>query len=139
MEALLDSLLQLVQALWGILVSLKSLLLPWLALAAWVAFWMFAVDWSKLRPLIWQRWGSWVGVALTGFVMILVWGSISPPTSGTHDILGLELSNYVGKTVYVTVLFCIMFLCGSVQLSGCCASCCNFADEPADEEHHAAH
>jgi hypothetical protein len=50
--------------------------------------------------------------------------------------VGLSLSNYVGKTVYVTALVCIMFLCGSVQLSGCCAACCRFEE---DEPHAAAH
>ena len=46
-----------------------------------------------------------------------------------------------GKTVYVTALFCIMFLCGSVQLSGCCNSMCCFEDEEqaAEETAHAAH
>ena len=140
MEALGQNLLQLVEALWGTLFSLGALLLPWTPLGAWVAFWLFGVNWEKLRKVMLS--GGLIGVLLIGFTMILVWGTIAPPVSadGMHHILGLTLSNFVGKTVYVTSLFVIMFLCGSVQLSGCCAQCCNFADDEAEEPtEHAAH
>lgn len=182
MEALLQSLLDLLIALWGVLKSLGLVLLPWIGLAAWIAYWLFAVNWTRLRTVLLQ--GGLIGVLLIGFVMIVVWGVVAPPSTRlvetadgrsllghvvasteesvtisqagaepqeiprseivdnrpVHDLLGLKLSNYVGKTVYVTTLFVIMFLCGSVQLAGCCASCCQF-DEPAElEEHgHAAH
>lgn len=136
---LLESLGDLLTALMDVFISLVDLVLPWAPLIAWIAFWLFAVNWVKLRAAMLQ--GAWVGVVLIGLVMVLVWGSIAPPDGGTHDMLGLSLSNYVGKTVYVTTLFCIMFLCGSVQLSGFCASCCQFDDEeePADDHAHAAH
>ena len=52
-----------------------------------------------------------------------------------HYLLGLRVSNLVGKTVYVTGLICIMFLCGSVQLGGCC----RVEDEPVAEVHHIQH
>jgi hypothetical protein len=52
-----------------------------------------------------------------------------------HYLLGLRVSNFVGKTVYVTGLICIMFLCGSVQLGGCC----RVEDEPSGEVHHLQH
>ncbi len=54
---------------------------------------------------------------LFGFAMILIWGVINPPPNGHHYLLGLTLSNFVGKTVYVTTLLAIMFLCGSVANS----------------------
>ncbi len=138
MESLLDSLLQLIQALWAVVSSLFWLALPWLPLIAWVAYWLFAVNWVKLRSVLLA--GGWIGVLLIGLVMILVWGSVAPPDTadGMHHLFGLRLSNFVGKTVYVTGLFSIMFLCGAVQLTGCCDRCCNFpADEPEDD-HHAA-
>lgn len=119
MEELFNSVLQLFFAAWELLVNLGAVALPWWPLAAWILFWLFAVNWVKLRQALVD--GAWVGVVLIGLVMILVWGTVAPPAGDYHIILGLKLSNYVGKTVYVAALFTIMFLCGSVQLSGCCS------------------
>lgn len=134
MQPLLDNFLQLVGALWGLLTSLVDLLAPWLPLAAWCGFWTFGVDWTRLRRILLQ--GGWIGLLLIGLVMILVWGTVAPPAGGRHVILTLSLSNFVGKTVYTTTLFVLMFLCGSVQLSGCCGNLCSFPeDEPEDHGH----
>ncbi len=127
MEPLLESLEQFMHAGWEVLVTLGALLLPWTPLAAWIVFWLFGVNWVKLRQVLLA--GGWVGVVLIGLVMILVWGMIAPPTAGAHFILGLTLSNFVGKTVYVTGLFCTMLLCGAVQLSGGCGSCQSFEEK----------
>lgn len=135
-----DHLVTLLAALWGIFVSLVSLVVPWTPLAAWIIFWLFAVNWVKLREIILQ--GGWIPVVLIGLVMVLVWGTIAPPPGGTHELFGLSVSNYVGKFVYVTILFCIMFLCGAVQLAGFLPGCCPFEEEaeaePADS-HTAPH
>ncbi len=133
LNELWGSLVDLFVALWGIAYSLVQLVTPWTPLLAWVAFWLFAVNWVKLRQVLLQ--GAWTGVVLTGLVMVIVWGSISP---GNHELFGLHVSNFVGKTVYVTMLFCIMFLCGSVQLAGFLPNCCRFAEVgPAEDDHHA--
>ena len=119
MEALsnlVDSISQLFFSLVDIVSNLGALVLPWAPLIAWIAFWLLAVNWVKLRSIFLQ--GGWIGFLLMAFVMILVWGAVAPPPTGAHNLLGLKLSNYVGKTVYVTFLFCIILLCGSVQLSG---------------------
>ncbi len=119
MEALgnlVDSVSQLFFALFDIVTNLAALVFPWAPLIAWIAFWLLAVNWVKLREIFLR--GGWVGFLLMAFVMILVWGAVAPPASGSHNLLGLELSNYVGKTVYVTLLFVIILLCGSVQLAG---------------------
>jgi hypothetical protein len=108
-----------------------------LGLLAWIVFWTFAVNWVKFRETLLN--GGGIALFLIGVATVLVWGSIAPPAGGIHSLLGLELSNYYGKMVYVTALYCIMFLCGSVQLSGCCGSCCKFEeDESAESESHTA-
>lgn len=109
------------------LVNLLAVLVPWTPLIAWVAFWLFAVNWEKLYPVLAK--GAIIGVALIGLMMILMWGLIAPPADGVHHLFGLHPSNFVGKTVYVTILFTIMALCGSVQLSGAYASLTRFADD----------
>ena len=140
MENLLNSLLELIIAVWNVLESLFHLILPWTPLVAWVAFWLLAVNWVKYRAVLLK--GGWTGLAFIGLIMIMIWGLISPPVDGAHHVFGLSLSNFVGKTVYVTALFSIMFLCGSVQLSGACGSLICFKhedEEPADHSHAAAH
>ena len=140
MENLLNSLLELIIAVWNVLESLFHLILPWAPLVAWVAFWLLAVNWVKYRAVLLK--GGWTGLAFIGLIMIMIWGLISPPVDGAHHVFGLSLSNFVGKTVYVTALFSIMFLCGSVQLSGACGSLICFKhedEEPADHGHAAVH
>jgi hypothetical protein len=116
MDALLDSLGQILTGFWGLAKFLLAAVVPWLGLVAWIVFWLFAVNWRRLHKVLWD--GGFIGLALTGLVMMLVWGSIAPPESGSHYLLGLTVSNYVGKFVYVAALFCIMFLCGAVQMAG---------------------
>lgn len=120
-------------AVWQLVISILLLILPWTPLIAWLAFWLFAVNWVKLRAVMVQ--GGWIGVIAIGFLMILIWGVIDPPASGSHYLLGLTLSNFVGKTVYVTALLTIMFLCGSVQLSGACGDWAAFPEPVADDHH----
>lgn len=96
-----------------------GVLLPWAALALWVVFWLFAVDWNKLCGLLRLRAGGWVPVLLLGAGMVLVWGTVAPPPDGSCHLLGLTLTNFVEKTVYVAGLFCIAIFCGVAQMSGC--------------------
>ena len=133
MEQVLSALLEIIAGFWNLIVGLVTVVVPWTPLIAWICFWLFAVNWVKFREVMLK--GGSIAVALIGVTMILVWGSVSP---SPHFFFDHEISNFVGKTVYVTALFCIMFLCGSVQLSGCCAKCCNF-EETEPEEAHAAH
>ena len=131
---LLVKLGDLVWAIWDVLTAFLFLLLPWAPLFAWIAFWMLAVNWVQLRAVLLK--GGWIALLLIGLVWVLIWGSVAPPV-GKHEIFGLSLSNYVGKVVYVTMLYCIMFLSGSVQLSGALGNCCRFEEELiADEQSH---
>lgn len=137
MSNLLHALQQLGESLWSLLGALQGVLIPWLPLLAWIAFWLFAVNWQALR-LIFAR-GGWVGVVLLGVVAVLVWGVISPRLQPA-DVFGLKVSNFVEKTVYVSVLVCIMFFCGSLQLSGFCRGYCQFDElAPPGEHGHGDH
>lgn len=139
MYQLLDSILNLIIAFWNVARDLIVLVIPWTPLVIWVAFWLLAVNWVKYRAVLVK--GGWTGLFFIGLMMILIWGLIAPPTEGFHNVFGLSLSNFVGKTVYVTALFSIMFLCGSAQLSGACGSlvCFKSEDEPAVQDQAAAH
>lgn len=130
----LTNVVALLGAAWQLVISVLVVIVPWTPLIAWLAFWLYAVNWVKLRTVMIQ--GGWIPVLLIGFTMVLVWGLIAPPPAGHHYILGLTLSNFVGKTVYVTALFTIMLLCGSVQLSGACGSWASFPEPVPEEVHH---
>lgn len=123
MTELLVSLSDLVVAAWSLLRAVCGLLLPWFPLALWIGFWLCAVNWIKLREVLISK-GGLLGMLLIGAISVLIWGVVAPPESGSHYLFGLTVSNFVGKLVYVTALFCLMFLCGSVQLSGCCQQWC---------------
>ena len=131
---LLNALVQLLAAVCVLIVGVLKLVLtvPVLPLALWIIFWLFAVDWVRLRELLLKK-GGCVGVLLIALMTILIWGVVAPPAEGYHTMLGLHLSNFVGKTVFVTSLFCIMTLCGIVQLRGCCGIVCR-PRQPGESE-----
>lgn len=142
MDALSDLLQSLVNVFWSLIdvvMALVYVILPWLPLLAWMAWWSLAVNWVKAFDIL--RRGGFVGVLLLMFLAVLVWGSIAPPVDGTHTLFGLTVSNYAGKFIYVTVLTCIALLCGSVQMSGSFGSLVDFSgeEESADDHGHSAH
>lgn len=133
---ILHAVIDLIAAAGTLVWTLVHKLAPWTPLIAWVAFWTLAVNWVQLRT--WLLKGGWIGLVLLGLATVLVWGVVAPPESGVHSLLGLKVSNFVGKTVYVTTLIVIMLLCGSTQLSGCCDSLLNLelpAGGDADHGH----
>jgi hypothetical protein len=134
---LLESLQKVGESLLVFLVDVAHTLLPWAPLFAWIAFWLLAVNWLTLWPILFQR-GGWIGVVLIFAMTVLVWSVIAPPPDGVHHILGLNVSNMTGKLAYTTVLTLIAFLCGTAQLNGVGKSLINF-DEPVLAEEHAHH
>jgi hypothetical protein len=142
--SILNALTEFCLALLTLIAALIEAGLPWLPLMAWIAFWLLAVNWSRLFPEIERlRLANFlplglVGLFLLGFLSVLVWGVIAPPDGGTYNVFGLQLSNLVGKTVSVTALFVIAAMCGSVQLSGLVAPWCLF-EEPVTEDDHGGH
>ena len=130
---LFSSLINVFGSLLDVVVNLSRLILPWLPLLAWMGFWTFAVNWAKALPIL--RRGGIVGVLLLMFVAVLVWGAVAPPMDGKHFMMGLTVSNYAGKFIYVTMLTCIALLCGSAQLSGAFGRLGLFPDEPSEDEH----
>ncbi len=65
---LLNALLQLFLALWGLIYSQLPILL-------WIVFWFCCVNWKKLWPVLAQ--GAWVPVLLLVFITAEAWSRIS--------------------------------------------------------------
>ena len=72
----LAQLWNLIQQLWSFLQALWAILVPLLPVLLWAAFWMFAVDWRKLWPVL--RAGAWAPCVLLGLIVALVWSRIAP-------------------------------------------------------------
>ena len=130
----------LVHAVGQILLGLKQILTvvatgifsaPVLPVLVWALFWLFAVDWTRLRQIILK--GGWLGVILVGVVMVIIWQQIVPEAD---VVLGLKVNGYIEKMVYVTALLTVMFVCGAVQLTGCCARCCPVPVTELDTDGH---
>ena len=142
MDALIDLVQSVVNVFWSlrdVVVSLTRVILPWLPLLAWIAYWSLAVNWVKAFDIL--RRGGFIGLVLLMFMAVMVWGAVAPPADGSHTLLGLTVSNYPGKFIYVTMLTCIALLCGSVQMSGTFGSLIDFSkeDQPADDHGHSVH
>lgn len=134
MQDLLTALQELGAPLGGLIVALFAVVLPWTPLVAWLVFWMYAVNWTKLRVTLVR--GGWIAVVLIGMMAVLVWGTIAPPEGGKFDLFGFQVTNFVEKTAYVCGLICLMLVAGSVQLSGGCGAWCQFDEpEPEDDGH----
>lgn len=140
MEALFNLVISLVdvfQALLNLVVSVVLVLIPWLPLLGWLAFFSLAVNWAKAYPIL--RRGGILGVLLLMVVAVLVWGSVAPPEGGKHYLLGMAVSNFTGKFIYVTMLTCMALMCGSAQLSGAFGSLADFPEAPAEDDHGHGH
>jgi len=121
LESVIEAMLQILGGVRQIVMSLGEVVFtaPVLPLLCWAAFWLFAVDWTRIRQIMLK--GGWLGLILIGVVMVIVWQQISPTTQAVFGLT--ELSGYVEKLVYVTALLSVMFVCGAVQLTGCCSRC----------------
>jgi hypothetical protein len=140
MDAVIELLQSLVNVFWSlrdVVAAFVRVILPWLPLLAWIAYWSLAVNWVKAFDIL--RKGGFIGLLLLMFVAVLVWGTVAPPVDGTHTLFGLTVSNYAGKFIYVTMLTCIALLCGSVQMSGTFGSLVDFSDEDNAVDDHGAH
>lgn len=124
---LFQSLVNVAESLLDVVIALVKIILPWLPLLAWIAYWSLAVNWVRSFEIL--RRGGFIGVLLLMAVAVIVWGAVAPPIDGTHTIFGLTVSNYVGKFIYVTLLTCIALLCGSVQMSGTFGSLTDFSSD----------
>lgn len=140
MDAVVDLFQSLINVFWSlrdVVVALVRVIVPWLPLLLWIAFWSLAVNWVKAFDVL--RKGGYIGVLLLMFMAVIVWGAVAPPIEGSHVLFGLTVSNYAGKFIYVTMLTCIALLCGSAQMSGTFGSLIDFSNEDQPEDSHDAH
>lgn len=75
MQQLGNTLWQLILVLGQLVVELGGLILVWSLLIAWLAWWLWAVNWRKVWPQLAA--GGWAPVVLLVVMGALVWSSIA--------------------------------------------------------------
>jgi hypothetical protein len=76
----------------------------------WVVFWVWAVDWRKLWPLLGQ--GGWAPLVLLMVAVALAWSQLDPSTSVR---LGFPVPNFWWQLAVVAFLVATALFCGWLQ------------------------
>lgn len=101
---------QLVVTLGTLIVELLQLALRWSLLIAWVAWWLWGVNWKKAWAALAQ--GAWAPVLLLILAAALVWSRLAP---GTCDCFGVRIPNFWWQLGGVSLLAALTLLCGWLQ------------------------
>jgi len=88
----------------------QTLVLTVLLLIAWVAWWLWAVNW--VRAWDWLGRGAWVAVVLLVLLAALVWSLVAP---GQLDLGFTEVPNFWWQLVGAALLAGLALFCGWVQ------------------------
>ena len=108
---------------WSLLVQLFSILgqllaplvqsaVSWLLLLVWIAWWLWAVNWKKVWPVLAQ--GGWMVLVLLIVISALVWSRIAPNTG--YLLGGLSVgSDFLRQLMAVALLVVIALGCGWLQ------------------------
>jgi hypothetical protein len=105
-----QTIVQIVQDLGKLLVALLQVGLQWSLLIAWVAWWLWAVNWRRVWPVLAE--GGWAPLTLLMILAALVWSQIAP-----RDLnLGIiTLHNFWWQLCAVALLAGLTFFCGWLQ------------------------
>jgi hypothetical protein len=128
---------QLVATLLTLLVEIGALALRHALLIAWVAWWLWAVNWNKAWGVLAR--GGWAPVVLLTLIAAAVWSALAP---GTYDFLDLfPIGNFWWQLGGVTLFVLLALLCGWLQgVLGCTPAEINLEPPaPAHSHHEHAH
>jgi hypothetical protein len=108
---IIQSLVQLVTTLFQLLMEVGGLALENALLIVWVAWWLWAVNWTKAWDVLAR--GGWMVVVLLTILAALVWSALAP---SNMDLFGLfPLANFWWQLGAVTGLVLLALFCGFVQ------------------------
>jgi hypothetical protein len=106
-----NNLVQLVTTLGTLVVEIGTLLLRHALLIAWVAWWLWGVNWTTAWRALAN--GGWAVVVLLTVLAALAWAALAP---GTYDFLGLfPIPNFWWQLGAVTLVVLLALLCGWLQ------------------------
>ncbi len=96
--------------LWTLAQQLFQLGVVHLLLIVWIAWWLWAVNWKKVWPVLAQ--GGWVAVTLLAIFGALAWSRIAGSDYSLGSVL---LPNFWWQLGAVGVLIGVTLLCGWLQ------------------------
>jgi hypothetical protein len=106
-----NTLLQLGDNLGTLIIELLRLTLHWSLLLAWIAWWLWGVNWNTAWAVLAQ--GAWAPLALLIITSALVWSRLSPSAC---DCLGfVSVPNFWWQLGGVSLLAALTLLCGWLQ------------------------
>jgi hypothetical protein len=109
--SLWQTLVQLFGALGQLVVQLVALGGHWLLLIVWAAWWLRAVNWQKLWPVLGR--GAWAPLVLLVLIVALAWSRLQPVPC---DCLGfVSVPNFWWQLGYVSMLVATALFCGWLQ------------------------
>ena len=105
------------QNIWDIVLNLGDLIVQLLVLAmhgslliAWIAWWLWGVNWKKTWPALAS--GAWVPFVLLMFIAAQVWSHIAP--SDLHLVIA-TIPNFWWQLLAVGFLLGVALFCGWLQ------------------------
>ncbi len=108
---ILQSLLQVLYDLGRLSGQLLQIIFNSALLIAWIAWWLWAVNWKNTWPAL--RQGAWVPGVLIVIVAALVWSQISPSDLSLPG--ALLVPNFWWQLGAVTGLVLVALFCGWLQ------------------------
>lgn len=114
----MDQLVSVFETLWQIVLNLWTLVVHLLAVAmygslliAWVAWWLWGVNWTKLWPVLAR--GAWVPAVLLMVVASLVWSRLDP--SDCSCLGFVVIANFWWQLGATALLAAVTLFCGWLQ------------------------
>jgi hypothetical protein len=101
---------QLVATLLTLVVEIGALVLRHSLLIAWVAWWLWGVNWTKAWAVLAK--GGWVVLTLLVVVVALAWAALAP---STYVVLDVPIGNFWWQLGTVTMVVLFALFCGWVQ------------------------
>jgi hypothetical protein len=117
------------QSLW----HLHQVMPLWPLVLVWVAWWLGAVNWRKVWPILAR--GAWAAVVLLILLVALVWSQLA---KAEGEILGFSpVPNFLWQLGDVTLLALSALLCGWLQtISGWAPADINLEPPPGTADTH---
>ena len=88
----------------------SAVLLALLPGGLWCVWWLCAVNWKKMAPVL--REGAWAPVVLLILVAAAVWSRLAPAEA---DLGGVPLPNFWWQLACVVTLAAVALFCGWLQ------------------------
>jgi hypothetical protein len=132
---ILNTLVQLVATLLTLIVEIGALAFRHLLLIAWVAWWLWGVNWNKAWGALAR--GGWAPVVLLTLIAAAAWAALAPSTYNLFDLF--PIANFWWQLGAVTLFVLLALFCGWLQ------GVCGWApaeidlEPPAPAHHEHAH